>query len=269
MALHVETLTPRVSGILEHRAGIATHAPQGERDIAARVLEQKDIGLRSDGAVDHCRQGINLHMHCVESVLRRGLGLGKDDPDRLADVANLVVSNDRLLEWLEFGGRFLPQRNYWNAASDIDIRGGDHRMHAGARQSGLFLNSADAAMRDRTAHDDGVEHVLQHEIVHILAPPGQKAEILETLYRASDQRVPCASGSHMTMAACSLRMARATLSAAKAEVFGLVREGLPSSSIAKRPAAPSTTISCTLPGAAGSATSSTSVRSKPRPAIAI
>jgi hypothetical protein len=29
------------------------------------------------------------------------------------------------------------------------------------------------------------------------------------------------------MAACSLRMARATLSAAKAEVFGLVREGLP------------------------------------------
>ena len=24
-------------------------------------------------------------MHCVESVLRRGLGLGKDDPDRLAE----------------------------------------------------------------------------------------------------------------------------------------------------------------------------------------
>src|SRR3984893_9872102 len=117
MALDLETFTPRVSGILEHRAGIAAHAAQGERDIAARVLEQKDIGARSDGAVDNCRQGINLHMHCVESVLRRGLGLGKDNPERLADVANLVVSKDGLLERLEFGGRFLPPRNYWDAAS--------------------------------------------------------------------------------------------------------------------------------------------------------
>ena len=44
---------------------------------------------------------------------------------------------------------------------------------------------------------------------------------------------------HMTIVAFSFISARATLIAASAEVLGLLREGLPCSRIAKRPAKPS------------------------------
>jgi hypothetical protein len=70
-------------------------------------------------------------------------------------------------------------------------------MHAGARQGALFLNGAEAAMRDRTPHDHGVERVLEHEIVDVLAASGQKAEILETLDRASDQGISRALAIHL------------------------------------------------------------------------
>src|SRR5436309_5148991 len=73
---------------------------------------------------------------------------------------------------------------------------------------------------------------------------------------------------HMTILACSLSSARATLSAASAEVFGLVRDGLPCSAMAKRPAAPSASILWMLPAAPGSATSSTCVASNPSPTSA-
>src|SRR5207248_9119657 len=117
-------------------------------------------------------------------------------------------------------------------------------------------------------------HAVEREIVNVLSAAGEKTKVLDPFDRASDECVGCALAIqrgcrlHMTMAACSLRSARATLKAASAEVLGFVRDGFPCSVMANRPAAPSTSISCTLPGASGSATSSTCVISKPSPASA-
>src|SRR4029077_4346517 len=121
------------------------------------------------------------------------------------------------------------------------------------------------------AQDHRVQHFCVGEVVGELAAAGEEAQILEPLDRAADEGVGGAAGcrgGHMTIVASRLISARATLSAASADVLGLLRDGLPCSWMAKRPAAPSASISCTLPGASGSATSSTSVLSKPRPASA-
>jgi hypothetical protein len=66
-----------------------------------------------------------------------------------------------------------------------------------------------------------------------------------------------------------LRMARTTLSAAIIEVLGLPGSVRPMNSRTKRPKAPSASMRCTLPGAAGSAISVAAVASRPSPASAM
>src|SRR5207253_656923 len=127
------------------------------------------------------------------------------DRDGFADIADLVVGDDRLLERREGWRGVLPQRNGRHHGADVRRR--DDGVHAGPGAGGSGLDRADAAVRHRTAQDHGVQKIF-------------------------------------------------------------AREGLPWSWIARRPAAPSASIWWTLPGASGSATSSTSVASNPSPASA-
>ena len=83
-----------------------------ERDIATGALEQQDIAFRGRGAVDHCGQVGDVEHHGIERILGSCLGRGEDDGDRLADIADLLVRNDRLLECAELGRCFLPQRTW-------------------------------------------------------------------------------------------------------------------------------------------------------------
>src|SRR5262249_37773450 len=137
-------------------------------------------------------------------------------------------------------------------------------------QRGTCIDGADAAVGERAAQDRGVQRPDGRHVVDELPAAAQETQILDALDRAADEGVCRASlNAHMTMVARAFISARATLMAASAEVLGLLRDGLPCNWIAKQPAAPSASISCTFPGASGSATSSTSVASKPRPASAI
>ena len=112
-----------------------------------------------------------------------------------------------------------------------DIGGGNDRVDARPRQRRRAFDRADAAMRDRAAQDRRMQHALAAQIVDVLPAPGEKAQILQPLDRAADEQIAGAlgGGAHMTMLVSRLMRARATLSAASAEVFGLVRDGLPCS----------------------------------------
>src|SRR5580704_2704172 len=102
----------------------------------------------------------------------------------------------------------------------------DARPRAGRRR----IDRPDAAMRDRTAQDHRMQHCFAGEVVGVLAASGEKAQILEPLDRAADEGVGGAArcwDGHMTIVASRLISARATLSAASAEVLGLLRDGLP------------------------------------------
>src|SRR4029077_9781257 len=107
----------------------------------------------------------------------------------------------------------------------------DDRVDAGPRQRRRTIDRTDAAMRHRAAQDRGVQHVFAVQIVDVLPAPGKKTEILQPLDRTADEQVAGAlcGGAHMTMLISRFIRARATLSAASADVFGLVRDGLPCS----------------------------------------
>jgi len=74
-----------------------------------------------------------------------------------------------------------------------------------------------------------MQHVFGGKIVGVLAAAGQKTQILDAFDRATDEGVPPGWewSAHMTMVASRLISVRATLSAASADVFGLLRDGLP------------------------------------------
>ncbi len=226
MALDAEMLAAGIGRVLERRFGVAAHGRHGVGDIGADLLEQQHVVLARRVAIRHRRQRLDIDHDRFERILGNRRAVRHDDGDRLADIAHLVVGDDRLLVALELRQRLLPQRNFRHVA---DIRRRDDSAHAGARARGLGIDGADAAVRNRAAQDDGVQDAVEREVVDILSAAGEKAEVFETLDRAADESVGGARMrySHMTMVAFSLSNARATLSAASAEVFGLERDGLP------------------------------------------
>ena len=195
VALDLELLAASVGCVLERDVGIAADAAQREREIATRALEQQNIGFRRRGAVDHGRQGDDIKHHRVERVLGRRRRFRQHDGDRLADIAHLVVGDDGLLERLERRRRVLPQRNRRNRRADI--RRGDDGTHAGAGQRGALVDGAEAPVRERAAHDHGMQDVLAGQIIDVLPAPGQKREILDTFDRASDKGVGRALAIHV------------------------------------------------------------------------
>ena len=85
-----------------------------------------------------------------------------------------------------------------------------------------------------------MQRIVAREVVDELAAAAQEAHVLDAFDRAPDEGVTRGAvppirrhaarcSAHITMVACRLSSARATLSAASAEVLGLVRDGLPCS----------------------------------------
>ena len=199
--------------------------------VLARLVpafsNRQNIVLAGGLAIGHRRQRLDVDRDRLQRVLGERRAVGHHDRDRLADVAHLADGDDRLLVALELGQRLLPQRNVRHVA---DIGRRDHGVHARPRARRRRVDRADAAVRDRAAQDHRMQHFLADEIVDVLSAPGEKAEVLDALDRAADEGVPArvAWGSgHMTIVASRLMRARATLSAASADVFGFVRDGLP------------------------------------------
>ena len=296
MALDREVLAAHVSRTVESSVGIAAHAAEREREVAACSFEQQDVVFSGGGAVHDRGEGLDVERDGVERILGGAGAFGQHDRDRLPDIADLAVGNDGLLERLERRRGFLPQRNPRNGGADVGR--GDDGVDAGAGAGGRGRDAADAPVRDRAAQDHRVEKIVASEVVDELAAPAEEAKILDPFDRAADKGIACALSAlhahqlpcqawgescrcryilgrdrqrrardlrarrvrqsdlparpaaalicltaHITIVAWRLSSARATLSAARAEVLGLVREALPCSWMAKLPATPSASIS--------------------------
>ncbi len=70
-------------------------------------------------------------------------------------------------------------------------------MHAGTGERRAGIDGVDAAMSHRAAQDCSVQQAITDNIVDELTAATQKAQILDTLDRAADQRVRLAEiGTH-------------------------------------------------------------------------
>src|SRR5262249_35838375 len=187
VTLHREFFAAHESGVLECAVRVAAHARKRERAVRARRFEQQAaIGPRGRAGGDR-RQRLDRDRDRIQRVLGRGGTLGENEGERLADVADLVVGDDRLLERLELRGRILPQRNrrYHRA----DLGGRDDGVHAGTRAGGGSVDRADTPVRHRAAQDHRVQEIFAAEIVDESAAPAQQPQILDALDRAADEDI--------------------------------------------------------------------------------
>jgi hypothetical protein len=182
-----EFFTAHVSRIRKSARRVAAHAAKRERTVRARAFEQQDLIGQGGGAGDDRRQRVDGDADGIERVLSGGGSLGQHHCDGLADIADLVVGDDGLLERLEGRGGILPQRNGRNRGADLGRR--DDGVHARPCPRCGDVDGADPAVRHRAAQDHGMQQILACEIVDELAAPAQQPQILDALDRAPDEDI--------------------------------------------------------------------------------
>ena len=219
-------LTARVGRVCKRCLCVAAHRRNGVGQIGADGLEQDHIFLAGLVAIGHRRQRLDVDLDRLQRILGQSWGIGDDDSERLTNISHLAVCNHRLLVTPDFRRRIVTQRNGRHLA---DVGRGNDRMDARARQRRCGIDRADATMRDRAAQDRRMKHPFTMQIVDILPASGEKAKILQPLDRTANEQIAGAlcGRAHITMLVSRFIRARATLSAARADVLGLVRDGLP------------------------------------------
>ncbi len=153
-----EFFLPGVFRFGKGRIGVAEFRLIAHRAVAARRLEQQRLVRRRHMPVRQRRQPLDIHRDRFQRVLGRPLRLRHHHRDRLADVAHLVLGDDRLQIALELRQVGQPQRDDRHAFADFRRR--DHRMHARHGPRRRRVDLADAAMRHGAAQHHRVQHPL-------------------------------------------------------------------------------------------------------------
>ena len=180
-------------------------AGERRRDIALPHREFADeIGgemLVNDGAagdrrrgIDHRRQGIEIDLGQFQRILGGGAAVGDDDGERLADMARLVMREQRLLRIedlvLHQGAPFARQRklSIGRRRQELQQIGAVQGVGDAGRGAHLGeIDRADARMRQGASDEGHMQHARQSEIGDELALPGQQALVLAPLEPAPDE----------------------------------------------------------------------------------
>ena len=131
--------------------------------------------------VDDRRQFFDIPAHQLGRVFGLMAGFGDNDRDRLADVADLVVRQDRLPRAKEF---MLDDRGPFAWRRDLALgHRGKHPQqigpveranHAGRANGTRQVDRANVTVRDRAAHQYHMQHAWQHEVGDELPLAGQQ-----------------------------------------------------------------------------------------------
>ena len=145
--------------------------------------------------IEHRRQRLEIELDQLRRVLGGIAVLRHDDRDRLADMADLVVGQQRLLRIDELvlhqrrplaRQRHLRIRHRRQHAREL--RSGQHKGNAGRCGCARHIDRLDARMRLRAAHEHRMQHVRQIEIGNVLAATGQEPPVLAPRHGAADER---------------------------------------------------------------------------------
>ena len=157
------------------------------------VVQHRGAGHQRRFRIDDGRQRLEIDGHQLGGVFRQIAAFGQDDRERFADMAHLVVSEQRLLRIeegvLDLGGPFPRQRQLGvgDRREELGELGavehiGDARRRGRARQ----VDRANARVRHLAAHEHGMQRVGKLQIGHELAAAHQQAAVLAPRHRASD-----------------------------------------------------------------------------------
>ena len=184
-AVTAKALAAGVLGLGESRVGIARRDRVAHRAVAAARFEQQRLVACRRVAIRQRRQRCDIDIDRLEGVFSQRLGLRHNHRDRFADVAHLVLGDDRLQVGREFRKVRKPQ---WDQRNSPDLGRGDHRSHALARPRGRRIDAVDASMRDAAAQDHRVQHPGALQVVDECPRTGEKAPVFRPIDRLTDQR---------------------------------------------------------------------------------
>ena len=157
-------------------------------------MDDGGAGVERLFRIEHRRQRLEIELDQLRRVLG-GIAVRRDDDrDRLADVADLVMGQQRLLRIDEL---VLHQRRPFARQRELrvghrrqharELGPGQHKGNAGRRGGARHIDRLDARMGLRTSDQHRMQHVRQFEIGNVLAAAGQKPAILAPRHGAADE----------------------------------------------------------------------------------
>ena len=190
-------------GVPERRVDVAA----GHHPVEGLVVRHISVQLRRTGSesqlrIGHRRQRFVLDLDEIERVVRLIDGLGHDDRDDVADVADRFGADGFVHRDLQVRVRQQPGARDRFERRDIPAR--VDSQHAGGLPGPVGIDPADARVCVRAAEHGGVHHAREREVVGIGRGSGDEARILTP----PDPR-PEDSGAHfLPMTAAASRTAR-------------------------------------------------------------
>ncbi len=195
VAVVMEAALELVRGARERGIDVALADGEGADQVGGEfVVDHRCARAQRRFRVDHRRQRIEIEADQLGGVLGGVAALRQDHGDRLADVADLVVGEQRLLRIdelvLDLRGPLARQRELRvrHRRQELgEVGAAEHIGDAGRRGSAGQIDRADARVGDRAAHEGRVQHARQREIGDELPATGQQAMILAARDRTADE----------------------------------------------------------------------------------
>ena len=175
-----ELARDRVRRARQRRRRVAVAGLELGDDVVRRVLvgerragPGRRLEIRRDG------QRIERRRDQRRGVLGDIAVLGDDDGDRLADMADLAVREDRPVAGLAVVLARHAHGKRGGREKRCEIRHREHAVHAGQRPRGGGVDGADAGVRQGAPDEGGVQHAGKADVVGEAAAAREQRRILD------------------------------------------------------------------------------------------
>ena len=183
MAVHVDADVDNAISVGERRGDVAELVARVQAgDVVTEVGEQRRAGrVQREGGIHDRGQVVILDLHQVAAILGEVTALGDDDRHRIAEEAHLVRRQQGELRGGSRPAHESHQRVRPRDRHRLQVRSGEHRDHSGQRPCRRDIDRQHTSMSHRRAHERGVQHAGQLDVVDIPACAGQDARVLRAL----------------------------------------------------------------------------------------
>ncbi len=186
--VHAKTLAQSMRCARECCVSVAVlHHRVRDQIVGAVQARFGCIGGNADLRIDHRGQDLQLRIDVLRGVFGEMATIGDDDCDRLAQIGDLVVREADRIDVEADHPRGCRGGDPVLREHRPQIRIGQHRMHPRHRARGTGNDATDARVRDLAAHEHGVQHVGDCDVVDEPALATQQAGIFDARQALADE----------------------------------------------------------------------------------
>jgi hypothetical protein len=181
-AMLEDLFAEHMRGLGEGGVGVAdADRDEGGEIVRRAAMRQRRAGGQRRRAVGNRRQRREIDLDQRGGILREITALGDHDRDRLADEAGFLLGEAmRHVDLLDRRARH--QQRHGLALHRLRQVGiGEHRVHAGQRERGALVDTADRGVRMRAAQHHGMQHPGELDVVDIAPAAGEEIRVLLAL----------------------------------------------------------------------------------------